>query len=68
MVHDSKTLRLSSIQIVLSIAAVRGFCVISHDFSQVYLQFKSVLTREVFIRPKQLVAKYYDLNMDNCFD
>lgn len=53
MVHDTSTLRISSIRLILSIAAVMQFRCFSHDVTQAYLQSKSHLTREVYIRPKE---------------
>lgn len=53
MVHDTATLRSSSVRLLLSIAAVKGFRVFSHDVNQAYVQSKDKLTRQVFIMPRK---------------
>lgn len=53
MVHDVRTLRVSSIRIVLPVAAIMGFRLFSDYVTQEYFQSKSSLTREVYIRPRQ---------------
>lgn len=52
LVHDMSTLRISSIRVIMSVAAVMKFRLFSHEVTQAYLQSKSHLTRKIFIRPK----------------
>lgn len=62
IVHDTATLRASSVRIVLSTAATHDFKLFSHDVNQAYLQSKYKLTREVYIRPKKEDLHLFDLN------
>lgn len=62
MVHDVSTFRISSIRMVMSIAATMGFRLFSHDVTQAYLQSKSHMTRDVYIRPKKDGRKILGLN------
>lgn len=51
IVHDTSTLRASSIRAILSVAGVSGFRIYSHDVTQAYLQSKYKMTRDVYIQP-----------------
>lgn len=53
MVHDSATLRASSVLLILSVAAVKGFRIYSHDVNQAYVHSKDKLSRQVFLLPKR---------------
>lgn len=53
MVHDTSTLRASSVRVILSVAAVKGFRIFSHDVNQAYVQSKDKLTRKIFVLPKK---------------
>lgn len=51
--YNTATLRASSIGLILSGASVLRFGEFSHEATQVYLQSKKKLTREVDVRPKR---------------
>lgn len=53
IVHDTATLRSSSIRFILSVAAIKVFRLFSHDVNQAYIQSKDNLGRRIFILPKQ---------------
>lgn len=53
MVHYTDTLRASSVCIILSVSAVNGSRIFSHDFNQAYVQSKDKFTRKIFIFPKK---------------
>lgn len=52
MIHDVSTIRISSIRTILTIASLLKFILFSHYVTQVYLQSKKNLSREVYIQPK----------------
>lgn len=66
LVHDTSTLRISSIRIAVSISSVMRFRLFSHDVTQAYLQIKSNLSRNAFIRPKKDERKIFRLNEVEC--
>lgn len=61
MVHDAGSLRASFIRIVLSTAACLRFRVFSHNITQIYLQSKYKMSRDVFIEPKPKDRRLFDL-------
>lgn len=61
IVHDTATLRASSVIVVLSTAATHGFKIFSHDVNQPYLQSKYKLTSDVYIKPKKEDLALFDL-------
>lgn len=62
--HDTSTLLSSSIRLTLSVAALLGFCLFSHDEIQAYPQRKDKLTRDVYIRPKRKNWKRLECQMN----
>lgn len=40
MVHDTSTMRASSVRIILSVASVKGLRIFSHDVNRAYVQSK----------------------------
>lgn len=61
MVHDLSTLHQSSIRLILSVAAIYGFNIFSHDVTQAYLQSKDPFSRELYLDPKPCDRKYFKL-------
>lgn len=57
IVHDSSTLRSMSIRLILSIAVLLSFRLLSHDVTQAYLQSRNKLTLKVVIGPKGRALK-----------
>lgn len=53
IVHDTATLRASSIRLILAGAAVLWFRIFSHDVSQAYMQSKYKLIRNLYLSPKK---------------
>lgn len=53
-VHNSTTLKSSSVRIILALATILGFDVSNSDVKQSYVQSASQLLRKVFIKPKEL--------------
>ena len=51
LVHNSKTVRQSSIRILLALAALFGFRIWSLDVNNAYLQSASQLLRDIYLKP-----------------
>lgn len=57
MVHNITNLQQSSTRIIISVAAIKGFRIFSHDVTQAYLQIEEKLTRKGFLLPKRKIWK-----------
>lgn len=68
IVHDTSTIRPSSIRIILSIAAILLLTLFSHDVTQTYLQSKDKLTRRVYIRVKKKDLETFGINEDELLE
>ena len=68
MVHNITTLRQSSTRIIVSVSAIKGFRLFSHDVRQAYLQSEDKLTRKVFLLPKKMDLKYFGLCEEDIFE
>lgn len=53
MVHETATLRSTSVGLIFSMAAMNGFRISLHDVNQAYIQAKNKLTRQIFTPPKK---------------
>jgi Reverse transcriptase (RNA-dependent DNA polymerase) len=53
LTHNSATLRHSSVKLLVSIAAIMGFRIWTHDVTQAYTQAADCLVRDVYLDPKQ---------------
>ena len=56
------SLRQSSTRLIISVAAVKGFQIFSHDVAQGYLQSHEELTRQLFLRPKKGNPRYFQID------
>lgn len=52
IVHDTATIRPTSIRLIISVSVIRQFRIFSHDVTQAYVQSKDKLTRMIYIRVK----------------
>ena len=62
MVHIVTSLRQSSTGLVISVAAVKGFRLFSHDVSQYYLQSDEELTWKLLLMPKKKDLQYFQID------
>lgn len=53
MVHNSPSLRHTSVKIIVSIAAVRSFLLACLDFNQAYLQSEDTMSRSICFKPRK---------------
>lgn len=68
VVHDISTIRASSIRLILSVSAVMGFRLFSHDVTQAYLQSKYELTRKIYVQPKEKDLDIFGLKKGELFE
>ena len=64
MVHNITNLRQSSTRIIVSVAAIKGFRIFSHDVTQAYFQSEEKLTPQVFLLPKKTDVEHFGLSQD----
>ena len=53
LVHNSPNIRQSSVRTLVSVAAINGFDIWSHDVSQAYLQSTEDLARHIYLVPSK---------------
>jgi len=58
ILHNLSTLRQSSTKVIMSISAVLGRHLSSHDVNQAYLQGRDAMTRDLYIRVRAKDFKY----------
>lgn len=68
IVHDTAVLRVSSIRVILSAAAVHKMRILSYDLSQAYWQSKDKLSRSVYIQPKRKDLVIFRLQQEQLFE
>lgn len=68
IVHDTAVLRVSSIRMILSAAAVHKMRIFSCDVSQAYLQSKDKLSRSVYIQPKRNDLALFGIKQGQLFE
>jgi Reverse transcriptase (RNA-dependent DNA polymerase) len=61
LVHNSTTLKQSSIRIITALASILGFRMWSTDIKQAYLQSAEDLKREIYVRPDVMKLPPYEL-------
>jgi hypothetical protein len=61
LVHDVANTRPHSIRLIVALAAIFHFPLVSHDIVQAYLQSSEAMRREIFLRPKRQDGAYFDL-------
>lgn len=64
MIHDVMTLRPTSIRLILSLAAICGLRLFSHEVNQMYLQSREPFSREVYLRPKAKNRHLFGVSAD----
>ena len=62
IIQNITSLRQSSVRMIVSFAATRGYRIFSHDVTQAYTQSDECLTRELYLKPKQADAPLFSLN------
>lgn len=68
MVHDARNLLLSSIRTVFSFYDIKGYTLYSHEVTQENLQYKSILSQQIFIRPMKHDLEVLGLLHEVLFD
>jgi len=61
IVHNLSTLRQSSTKVIMSISAVLGRHLPSHNVNQAYLQGREAMTRDLYIRVRAKDFKYFGI-------
>ena len=62
MVHNLTTLLQSSIRLILSLTAIKGFRLFNHDVTQAYLQSEDSFTRELCLMPSAKDRRYFGID------
>ncbi|CDF36525.1 unnamed protein product [Chondrus crispus] len=65
---DIATTSSNSTRIIVSVSAIKGFRLFSHDVRQAYLQSEDKLTRKVFLLQKRTDLKYFGLGEEDILE
>lgn len=61
MVQNTTTLTQSLVPFIVSVSAIKGFRLFSHDDGQSYIKSEDKLTTKLFLLPKNMDLQYFGL-------
>ena len=64
LIHNVTSVRQSSVRVLLSFAANKGYRMYSHDVRQAYSQSAEPLTREIYLQPKRNDVQFFGIQED----